>query len=280
MVTIPPERPAPRERESHQYREVAESFGTDAERYDRARPSYPQALIGRIVAESSGPGVLDVGCGTGIVARLFQAADCQVLGVDPDARMADLARRRGLEVEVAKFEDWEPAGRQYDMVVSGQAWHWIDPVAGAARAAQALRPGGRLAVFWNAFQFPADMSEAFAAAYRRAMPDSPMSRGRGLPGPEVYAMMCAKATDGMRQAGGFDDGQQWRFDWDRSYSRDEWLDQVPTFGGHSQLPPAKLQQVLEDMGAAIDAAGGGVTVHYATMVATAARSGAHPAAVD
>ena len=66
--------------------------------------------------------------------------------------MADLARRNGLEVEVAAFEAWDPAGRAFDAVIAGQARHWVDPVAGAAKAAQALRPGGRLAVFWNAFQ--------------------------------------------------------------------------------------------------------------------------------
>jgi SAM-dependent methyltransferase len=269
MATIPPERPATREPESHQYREVAESFGTDAERYDRTRPSYPRALVERIVAESPGPDVLDVGCGTGIVGRLFQAAGCRVLGVDPDARMAGLARERGLEVEVATIEAWEPTGRQFDIVVAGQAWHWVDPVAGAARAAQALRPGGRLAVFWNAGQAPDDMSEAFAAAYRRSVPDSPMSQG--LPVPEIYARMCAKAADGMRQAGGLGDAEQWRFDWDRRYTRDEWLEQVPTFGGHSQFPPDRLQQVLDGMGAAIDAAGGSFTMHYATMAATATK---------
>jgi SAM-dependent methyltransferase len=124
---------------------VAESFGADAERYDRARPSYPGALVDQIIAVSPGRDVLDVGCGTGIAARQFQAAGCRVLGVDPDARMADLARRHGLEAEVAKFEDWDPAGRQWDAVVAGQAWHGVDPVAGAARAAQALRPAGRTA---------------------------------------------------------------------------------------------------------------------------------------
>jgi SAM-dependent methyltransferase len=87
-----------------------------------------------------------VGCGTGIAARQFQAAGCRVLGVDPDARMADLARRGGIEVEVARFEAWDPAGRDFDAVIAGQAWHWVDPVAGAAGAARALRPGGRLAV--------------------------------------------------------------------------------------------------------------------------------------
>ncbi len=106
--------------------------------------------MNRIIAASPGRAVLDVGCGTGIAARQFQAAGCQVLGIDPDERMAGLARRGGLEVEVATVETWDPAGRHFDTVIAGQAWHWVDPVAGAAKAAQALRPGGRLAVFWNA----------------------------------------------------------------------------------------------------------------------------------
>ena len=45
-------------------------------------------------------------------ARLFQAAGCRVLGVDPDPRMAGLARENGLDVEVATFEEWDAAGRR------------------------------------------------------------------------------------------------------------------------------------------------------------------------
>jgi len=89
----------------------AQSFGSDPERYDRARPRYPEAMVERIVESSPGHDVLDVGCGTGIAARQFQAAGCRVLGVEPDARMADLARRSGVEVEVATFEAWDPADR-------------------------------------------------------------------------------------------------------------------------------------------------------------------------
>ena len=95
MPTIPPEQARPFE--THRQRQVAESFGSDAGRYDRARPSYPGALVDRIVAASPGRDVLDVGCGTGIAARLFQAAGCRVLGVDPDERMASVARQAGLE---------------------------------------------------------------------------------------------------------------------------------------------------------------------------------------
>ena len=63
----------------------------------------------RIVSGRSGLEVLDVGCGTGIAARQFQAAGCAVLGIDPDQRMAEYARGRGLDVELATFEGWEPA---------------------------------------------------------------------------------------------------------------------------------------------------------------------------
>ena len=258
MPTIPPARaplPEPEPREAHQARQIAESFGSDAERYDRTRPRYPDALVERIVAASPGPDVLDVGCGTGIAARQFQAAGCRVLGVDPDARMADFARRTGVEVEVATFEEWDRAGRDFDAVIAGQAWHWVDPVAGAAKAAQALRPGGRLAVFWNAFQPPPDLSEAFAAVYRRVLPDVPFNLW-ARPVLDAYPTMCTKAADGIRQAGAFGDPEQWRFDWECPYTRDEWLEQMPTFGGHGQIPPATLEELLAGIGAAIDAVGG------------------------
>ena len=282
MPTIPPEPLRPTDIQPHRAREVAESFGADAERYDRTRPRYPEALIERIVAASPGRDVLDVGCGTGIAARLFQAAGCQVLGVEPDPRMADFARRHGagrgagagavagIDVEVAKFEDWDPAGRQFDAVVSGQAWHWVDPVAGAAAAARVLRPGGRLAVFWNAFDPVADVAGAFLEVYRSVLPKSPIARA-GLASTGSYVTMCATADEGLRQTGAFGDAEQWRFGWDRLYTRDEWLEQVPTFGGHNLIPPAELDQLLAGLGAAIDGMGGSFTMHYAAMALTAAR---------
>jgi SAM-dependent methyltransferase len=259
--------------EPHRHREVAESFGVDAERYDRTRPNYPQAMVDRIVVASPGTDVLDVGAGTGIAARQFAAAGCTVLGVEPDARMAAFARQGGLEVEVSTFEAWDPARRRFDTVVAGQAWHWVDPVAGAAAAARVLRPGGRLAVFWNAFQAQAEAAEAFAAVYRRILPESLAAVGAAAAGAVVagYSTMCDTAAEGFRAAGGFGDAEQWRFEWDVTYTRDEWLDQVPTFGGNTRLPSPLLERVLDGMGAAVDALGGAFAAHYTTLVVTATR---------
>ncbi len=252
-------------------RQWAESFGSDAERYDRARPRYPDALIERIVAGSPGRDVLDVGCGTGIASRQFLAADCTVLGVDVDARMADLARASGLEVEVAAFEDWDPGGRIFDVVAAAQTWHWIDPVAGAANAARALRPDGRLAVFWNIGQPPPGVAEAFGAVYRRVMPDLKYLHGGGRSPLDAYSTGFTLAADGIREAGAFGEPEQWRFDWERSYRPEEWLDQVVTHGDHSQFPAAKLEEILAGIATAIDAAGGAFTMGYTAVVVTASR---------
>jgi hypothetical protein len=81
--------------------------------------------------------------------------------------------------------------------------------------------------------------------------------------------MCDKAADGLGESDQFNEPERWQFDWDRPYSRDEWLDQVPTFGGHNQIPPAELEQLLAGIGEAIDAAGGTITMGYATVVITA-----------
>jgi hypothetical protein len=73
-------------------------------------------------------------------------------------------------------------------------------------------------------------------------------------------------------AGGFSEPDQWRFDWERAYTRDEWLDQLPTHGHLSLLPPDKTATVLQQVGAAIDAIGGSFTMAYRTIAVTAVRT--------
>lgn len=261
-------------RESHQYREVAEGFGADAERYDRARPSYPAGLIDWILASAPGRDVLDMGAGTGIVARLLQARGCRVLGVEPDPRMAGAARGRGLDVEVAKIEDWDPDGRVFDAAVAGQVWHWVEPVAGAATVAKALRPGGRAVLFWNVYQPEDKVRPAFGEVFEKARTGAPFNPWTAPAGAMVdgYRRMCGKAAGGMAQAGGFGEPETWQQAWDRSYTRDEWLDLVPTQGGMSRLPADVLEPLLADLGEVIDAAGGTVTMNYTTVAVAATRA--------
>ncbi len=149
-------------------------FGELADEYDRARPTYPPELVDALTGRGVRR-VLDVGCGTGIAARLFLARGCEVLGVEPDARMAAVARRHGIEVDEATFETWRPRKAPYDLVISAQAWHWLDRTIGTERAASVLRPGGRLALFWNVTSTttrPRRCSETCTPVTRRACSNS------------------------------------------------------------------------------------------------------------
>ena len=47
----------------------------------------------------------------------------------------------------------------------------------AAKATEVLRPGGRLALFWNVFVPPAELADQFAAVYRRVLPGTPFAAG-------------------------------------------------------------------------------------------------------
>ncbi|MFC0432783.1 bifunctional 2-polyprenyl-6-hydroxyphenol methylase/3-demethylubiquinol 3-O-methyltransferase UbiG [Kutzneria buriramensis] len=248
-------------------RSVAESFGVDPVRYDRNRPPYPDDLIARIAQGSPGPRLLNVGAGTGIEARQFQALGCTVLGVEPDARMAEFARTSGVETEVSRFEDWKPCGRRFDGVVSGTAWHWVDAVAGARKAAEVLEPGGRLATFWHVFDLPKPIAQAFATVYKRAVPDAPFDFDTGKTMLELYQRQFDLTADAMRQAG-FDEPEQWRYDWECHYTRDEWLELLSTHGGMTALSDDRRAEVLAGVAPAL---GDGFTLPYVTVAVTAKR---------
>jgi SAM-dependent methyltransferase len=250
---------------------MAQSFGVDPERYDRGRPAYPEALVAAVVAAAPGPEFLDVGCGTGTEARQFRAAGCTVLGVEPDERMAAFARSDGLPVEVATFEDWDQKGRTFDAIVAGTAWHWVDPDAGAAKAAALLRPGGLLAPFWHVATVPEAVQDALAAAFAEVAPDLPVRLAAGPPGVAGYQPVLDVAADGIRRAGGLTEPEQWLFEWERTYSRDEWLDQVPTSGIITRLAPADREHILAAVGKAIDRSTGTIVVHYDSVVLAARR---------
>jgi SAM-dependent methyltransferase len=255
----------------HQARQAAESFGTDPERYHRTRPRYPQALLDRIATAIPGRDVLDVGIGTGVSARPFQAVGYHVLGIEADPRMAAFAREKGFAVEQTRFEDWDPAGRMFDAIIAGMTWHWMHPRAGAAKAAQVLRPRGLLAVFWNVHQPPPELAQAFAEIYQRVLPDTPFATAPRDP-LAGYNQILDTAAASIKATSAFTDIELLRFDWERPYTTEEWLDQVPTFGGHSTLPPEKLDAVLSRMSAAIQQSGGSFTMRYATVALTAHRS--------
>lgn len=246
---------------THQNRARALAFGGVASTYDRARPSYPPALIDELV-DLAPHEVLDVGCGTGKVARLLVERGCDVLGIEPDPSMAAVARGHGITVEDATFEDWDPRGRVYDLIVSGQAWHWVDPERGVAKAGSLLRPGGHLGVFWNRGRPDEDAARAFDAVYTRLAPELAKTNIALNPPVEPRARIAEFENGGLCT-----EVAARAFRWETVYDRAGWIGFVATHSDHVRLPDAQRRALLD----ALDSLGGTMTYHYSTVLVLATR---------
>ena len=244
---------------AYQVRNRAESFGAAAAEYDEHRPRYPAALMDDLVdaLPAQRRTALDVGCGTGIASRMLMERGVDVLGVEIDPRMAEVARAQGVPVEVTPFERWAPAGRTFDLVVSGQAWHWIEPDTGLVKIARILRPAGSFAAFWNIPNVPDRLRVEIDAVYRvHATPGEVALPSR--------RRMVSDDEAAFRASGLFASVDRRTYDWNHRYSRTDWLALVETHSDHLVRPAAQAAALRSALGAAIDRHGGSVDVQYRT----------------
>jgi SAM-dependent methyltransferase len=246
----------------HLDRQRAGSFGSVADQYDRYRPACPDALIEDLAAPQPEQ-VLDIACGTGKVAVPLAKRGLPVLGVEMDERMADVARGHGIPVEIAPFETWDDAGRRFDLITCGNAWHWIDPVRGVQKAAKVLRPGGVIVRFWSYHLLEEPVLSAFDAVYRRHAPDA-----------EVHGRSAAKATvvDPFAENDAFSSVETRTYRWEDALSAEEWVGLVATYSDHRRLGPERLAVLQDALYAAIENLGGTVRSHGETYALLARRA--------
>ncbi len=130
-------------------------FGSLADDYALHRADFPEVGIERLVALGvgiTGQRLLDLGCGTGTLARQFAARGCRVTGADIDVRM--LAAARGLAAAADLQVEWlecraEETGfppGSFDVITAAQCWHWFDGEAAASEVRRLLVAGGLVAV--------------------------------------------------------------------------------------------------------------------------------------
>jgi ubiquinone/menaquinone biosynthesis C-methylase UbiE len=135
---------------TEQQPEPARSFGGVADAYDRGRPTYPREAAAWLTSEQPLT-VLELGAGTGKLTEQLVALGHDVHATEPDPKMLAILEKNLPEVRVSQAPAEEiPAGdASYDVVVSGQAFHWFDYDRALPEIARVLKPRGRLSLVWN-----------------------------------------------------------------------------------------------------------------------------------
>lgn len=246
----------------HRDRGRAESFGAGAGRYDRYRPDYPRALINDL-EQLKPTSVLDVGCGTGKAAAALSALGLPTLGIEPDERMARIAQNKGIPVEISNFETWDPGHRRFDLIVSADAWHWVEPARGARQAANILSPGGHIARFWSFHVLEDAILEEFEKIYDKYAPEASTGGGK------------QKSTEGVRDPlvndMDFVSAGQRTYQWELILSAEDWLGLICTFSDHQRLAPHNRAALLKCLRDVIQDLGGSVRTSSGTFVQIARR---------
>ncbi len=216
-------------------------FGRTAEDYARHRAGFPDRFFDRLMAigvVARGDRLVDLGTGTGTVARGFARRGCTVTGLDPSdalrAQAEALDREAGVSVRYVEGTA-EATGLDdgiAEVVTAGQCWHWFDGPRAAAEARRVLVPGGRLVIgHFDWLPLPGNVVEATERLILKHNPAWAFAGGNG------FHPDCA----GHVAASGFTDIETFSFDLPVPYDHESWRGRIRASAGvAASLPPAAV----------------------------------------
>lgn len=181
-----------------------------------------------------GARVVDLGTGTGSLARLFAQRGCIVIGVDIAAPLLEQARRldrvAGVEIRYveAPAEATSLPDGAFDVISAGQCWHWFDRPAAAREARRLLTDDGTAVIaHFDWLALPGNAVEATQEIILRHTPLGDPSHGpwRFAKGTGVYPQWL---TD--LQEAGFTEIETFSFDVQVPYSHEGWVGRIRASG--------------------------------------------------
>lgn len=206
-------------------------FGRTAIDYERFRPGFPDEFFDRLENRQwikPGMRALDLGTGTGTLARGFARHGLQATGLDIAAELLEVARSaataEGLDarfVEGRAEQPGMPAG-SFDLVSAGQCWWWFDTNAAIAEAKRVLAPGGRLLICnFSYLPLRGNVAGRTEDLILRHNPGWPKAGWRGVHPEQVRAL----------DEGGFQRVESFSYTVDVSFSHEAWRGRIRTCNG-------------------------------------------------
>lgn len=221
-------------------------FADNADDYDRGRPGWPPPVVDaafeRLRLDRSAT-VVDVGAGTGRLTRELADRSASVVAVEPSPAMRARLERSLPELPVlaGTAEALPLADGAADAVLCAESFHWFRSADALREIARVLKPGGGLALVWNA---------------RRPELGLPPWAG------ELLEIIARHPPEGLRFENRYESGQ-WRagfeetdlfeplemlpFDHVQRLDADGFVAQVRSWSFVGALPPAERDEVAREV---------------------------------
>ena len=229
-------------------------FAKTAKDYAQYRAGFPPEFFRRIAdfgVGEKGQRLLDLGTGTGTLARGFALRGCQVMGIDPAESLLEQAQtldeEAGVRISytVGQAEETGLPAETFDVVTAGQCWQWFKREQAAHEVHRLLRPGGKLVIaHFDWLPLPGGIVAATEALILKHNPDWKGAGGKGLY-PQWLDDMAAAGFGGLES---FD------FDSPTEYSHEAWRGRVRASAGvAASLEPEQVESFDEELDALLAA---------------------------
>ncbi len=224
-------------------------FGKAAHDYRQYRHGFPAEFFKRINEKGfgiKGQQVLDIGTGTGTVARGLALLGCDVEAIDPSRQMIEQAKlidqEAGLNTHynIGTAEETKQADHSFDLVTAGQCWHWFDAEKAIVEIKRILKPSGKLLIaHYDWIPLKGNVAFLTEELILKYNPAWPFPNGNGF-----YPKWVTQLSEAS-----FNKIETFSFDVMAEYSHEAWRGRMRASAGMSasHLDPKQVQQFDEEL---------------------------------
>ena len=230
---------------------LSKSFDKSAGDYLKSRSEYPIELIKYIIEAAnlrSDSQILEVGCGSGQATIEFAARGYNIIAIDPAKQALELLAERcqkfpNVSLQQATFETFESPDSVFDLIISAQAFHWVEPTVVAKKMYPLLRPSGHVMLFWHMQDVEIGSPQAQLQALNSRYFDSYPTMNP----PEYSREFLDAMIQILCQDPRIREPLVKEYIWERTYERADFLSLYRSWSRYAILSDSVKEQIEEDL---------------------------------